>query len=579
MILYRPASDREWIVNESLCRLPEIVSGMPDKTRGTIFCRRDGELVDVPYPHCHRDALAVAAALRDHGILPRDRVAIHGSTSYEWVLADLACLLVGALSVALYPTAPRPRVIAAARESGCRLVFTDRVEFVSDFVEEGFDVILLAGQDGADGTPSVGGFLDVAGQKTDPRPASRGGDPFTIVSTSGTLSEPKLFAVHSASLLYTMDRMAEIYGIGGQDRLLMYLPLSHLPQRMMLYWGLGAGMDFVLSDPAHMSTDTAKLSPTLHVAVPRSLQHLHGRAREMLRRGGGDAAQAFRSVFGASIKAIFVGSAASDPAVLADLIEAGLPVYEVYGTTELGMIGLNTPGATRVGTVGRPIPWGSVRIDPDNSEILVRTPTPFLYGRLIDGEIEPAAREDGAWRPTGDVGMLDADGFLTIRGRLRDFLTLSTGEKVFVRPIEDAVRAATSASLCVLTRIDSVHLRALLFFDPNEKEPADVGPGSVGCTSTRWSRTVDRCRTQLEELNRTLHPWERVRAFAVIERLPSIEEGTVTETTKLRRHKIEEIYARGATWHRVGEGRGGTLPRQRTGGSKGAVTEEEGERS
>lgn len=536
-------------MNQPVCRLPEIVLEMPAKTDSTIFCHRDGDLISVPYPDCHRDAATVAVALRERGVLPGHHVAIHGATSYEWVLADLACLLVGALSVALYPSAPLPRVIAAARESDCGLVFTDRTEFVPRFIEEGFDVVLLDARAGTGGTPSVAEFLRATVRVSNFRPDSRPSDPFTIVSTSGTLSEPKLFAVHSAPLLYTMDRFAELYGLSGQDRLLLYLPLSHLPQRMMLYWGLGAGMDLALSDPAHIASDTAKLSPTLHVAVPRSLGHLHHRAREIARRSGQqEATTALRSVFGPAVRAIFVGSAASDPAVLTDMVEAGLPVYEVYGTTELGMIAVNTPGARRIGTVGQAIPWGKVRIDPANSEILVQTPTPFLYGRVAGGGIEVANREHGAWERTGDVGTLDADDYLTIHGRLRDFLALSSGEKVFLRPLEDALAKATVASLCVVSQGGAAELRAILFFEPARASPEDKGD------SARAPGNIADCRGKLSDLNRTLHPWERIRAFSIVGRLPTIEEGALTDTTKIRRHKIEEIYARTAAWHRVHAG-------------------------
>jgi long-chain acyl-CoA synthetase len=522
-------------MTEAPCRLTELVAGMPARTGSTIFAHREGGLTGIPFPDCHRDAVALAAALRARGVGPGHRVALHGTTSYEWVLADIACLLAGALSVALYPSVPPARAVAVAAESGCRVVFTDRPEFVPAFRGQGADVILLRAGDST-GTPSVAGLLAGGGDIAGFQPAARGAAPFTIVSTSGTLSEPKLFAVHSAPLLYTMDRFAEIYQLSDQDRLLLYLPLSHLPQRMMLYWALGTGMDLVLSDPAHIAADTRQASPTLHVAVPRSLAHLHQRATEIARRSGQKTGlAAFRPVFGPAIRAIFVGSAASDPAVLSDLIAAGLPVYEVYGTTELGMIAISTPAARRAGTVGKAIPWGQVRIDPANGEVLVRTPTPFLFGRLSGTEIEIDGEARGQWARTGDLGTLDADGYLRLRGRLRDFLVLGSGEKVFVRPIEEALAKATGAELCVVSQAARTGLRALLFFGSGSPDPAG-------------------CRGQLAALNQTLHPWERVRAFAAVGRLPSIEEGALTETTKVRRHKIEEIYARNAAWHHVGDG-------------------------
>lgn len=542
---------RQGTIPREQCRLPELVSRMPERTDSTLFCHRGGFLVGIPYPECFAAATTVAAALHKRGVRPGDTVAIHGATSYEWVLADLACLISGAISVALYPNAPLPRAIAAAGESRCRIVLTDRIDSgsVQTLAEAGFEVILLdADGKGPSGIATVDEIARAgAGSRADGkasavfRPVDRGNGPFTIVSTSGTLSEPKLFAVHSAPLLFTMDRFAEIYGISGQDRLLLYLPLSHLPQRMMLYWGLGAGMDFILSSPAHMMADTARLAPTLHVAVPRSLEALHTRARRRARKGTEDGAEILRSMFGAGIRSVFVGSAASDPAVLSDLLDAGLNVYEVYGTTELGMVGLNTPDGCRIGTAGQAIPWGKVCIDPGNDEIMIQTPTPFLYGRLDgDGEIRAVRRDPSQWERTGDVGALDADGYLTVLGRLRDFLALPNGEKVFVRPLEDSLARLADAELCVISR-DNGALRALLFFEPEDSAGED--------------HRIPRLRRRITEFNLTVHPWERVQSFAIVTGGPSVDNGTLTETTKIRRHKIDEIYARNASWHNVREKR------------------------
>ncbi|WP_413803247.1 AMP-binding protein [Streptomyces iranensis] len=516
---------------------------MPSRASSSLLCRRDGTRTSVSYPECHRDATLLAAALRQRGVTPGSRVAIHGATSYEWVLADLAVLLAGAVSVALYPSAPKGRAVATADGAGCRMVFTDRADCVAAFRTAGMDVVCLGDSVGA--APSAAALIGQAdGAPSDAfEPVDRGNGPFTIVSTSGTLSEPKLFAVHSAPLLYTMDRFAELYGFDGRDRLLLYLPLSHLPQRMMLYWGLGQGMDFVLSDPARITTDSVNWSPTLHVAVPRSLRHLHKRARDIARRQGpddveGGMSKAYASVFGNALKAVFVGSAPTDPQLLTELRADGLPVYEVYGTTELGMIGLNVPGATRPGTVGRPIPWGDVTTDPATGEILVRTPTPFRHGEVSGPRVVPVARNPDAWWPTGDVGAVDADGYLSVYGRIRDFVALPNGEKVFLRSLEEAVTAATGAGLCAVMKTDASSLGALLFFDP---------------ASPEGERSEDGCRALLKAVNQRLHPWERIHFFSVVAAMPSVADGCMTETTKPRRHKIEEIYGAGAQWLSVRE--------------------------
>ncbi|ROO50970.1 long-subunit acyl-CoA synthetase (AMP-forming) [Micromonospora sp. Llam0] len=518
------------------CPLPAIVDAMAGNTSSILRFRRRGVPTSVSYDRCWFDVHLLATALSSRGIGTGTRVAIHGATSYEWVLADLACVRTGAVSVALYASAPPQRVLDAAMESRCRLIFTDRADAVPLFRAAGLDVLFLdSEQESPEGTVGVSTLLDKIGD-TGRRSAAPRHGPFTIVSTSGTLAEPKLFAVAAASLMFTMDRFAEIYGISGRDRLLLYLPLSHLPQRMMLYWGLGAEMDFVLSDPAHIVADGAH-QPTLHVTVPRVLEYLHRRVVNAVQRAGADSpgarADAYRQAFGPAIRSIFVGSAPTDPALMAELLAAGLPVFEVYGTTELGMIGLNTPTHRRPGTVGRPIPWGQVRLDPDTREIQVRTPTPFLYGRLVDGYVEPHQWAPERFEPTADVGEYD-DGYLVVRGRLRDFLVLSSGEKVFARPIETAVERECGAGMSQLVKLADGRLGVLLFFaDGGDVDEADL---------------VDR----LQRVSRSLHPWERPKAYAIIGRMPTVEEGCLTETTKPRRHAIEGVHGRTARWLPLG---------------------------
>ncbi|GAA3463354.1 AMP-binding protein [Saccharothrix longispora] len=518
-----------------VCPLPAVLDALAGNETSSLVFRRGGEPDRVSHARCRADAAGLAAALRERGVGPGAKVAVHGSTGYEWVLADLACVLVGALSVALYPSAPVPRAVAVAGESGCRTVLTDNADAVAAFRAAGFDVLFL-GHTAPDGVESVAELVSRAGPAArDGAPQPRTG-PFTVVSTSGTLSEPKLFTVAADPLLRTMDRFAEIYGFGRGDRLLLYLPLSHLPQRMMLYWGLRAGLDFVLSDPAHMAADGAAHAPTLHVTVPRVLEHVRWRVSKALKgrqAEPGATAAAYRSIFGPAIRSIFVGSAPTDPALMAELLAADLPVFEVYGTTELGMIGLNTPEARRPGTVGRPIPWGEVRLDPGTREVLVRTPTPFLHGRLVDGRVEPKRWEPDRFEPTADVGEFDADGFLRVLGRLRDFIVLPSGEKVFVTPIETAVARAAGAGLCQVAPGADGRLGALLFFEPDEV-PADHDVAAA-----------------LRRVNSGLHPWERVRSYAVVDRMPTVEEGCLTETGKPRRHVIDRVHGAPAAHRRL----------------------------
>lgn len=519
-----------------ICPLPQALAAMAANHRSMLLFRRGGKSEQRSHARCHADAAALAGALAARGVKAGSRVAIHGATSYEWVVTDLGCVLAGALSVAVYPSAPLARALAAAQESGAEVIFSDQPTAIAAFQDAGLTVVHLGPSNAAPaGVTSTYDLIDDARHAPLPKATTPREGPFTVVSTSGTLSEPKLFAVSATPLLRTMDMFAEIYNFGPGDRLLLYLPLSHLPQRMMLYWGLQNGLDFVLSDPVHFAADGATHAPTLHVTVPRVLEHIRRRVSAAVLSGTAPTMQdGYRSIFGPNIRSIFVGSAPTDADLIAHLIEAGLPIYEVYGTTELGMISLNTPTRRKEGTVGQPIRWGAVRLDPENGEVQVQTPTPFLYGRLENSVIVPKLWDADRFEPTGDIGRIDEDGFLHVLGRLRDFAVLPSGEKILLTSIEKQISKETKSDFCQVTLRPESRFGAMLFY------------------TDRKTINREEIERALEELNTKLHQWERIRSYAIIGQTPTVEDGCLTETGKPRRHIIDATYSPIARWRRLG---------------------------
>ncbi|MEM9492348.1 MAG: AMP-binding protein, partial [Myxococcota bacterium] len=412
------------------------------------------------YAECYRTVQRLTRCFKAHGLEAGDRIAIHGDTSYYWLLADLTAVYLGLVSVALYPAATRERASSILRETGCKLVLTDQPDSGQYFAEQGIAVLLLAETE-HEGFETLASHLDDEPEILEPVP--RPSPSFTIVSTSGTLSEPKLFAVTAAPLLTTMHQFAELYGLSAADRLLVFLPMSHLPQRMLVYGALDIEMDLILSSPNYFLTDSCQSEATVTVTVPRVIEHLDTRIR-------GSATH--KDLFGDKIRLMFVGSAPIRPALLEKWKAMGAPLFEVYGTTEIGMVGLNRPGFERPGTVGWPIPWGDVKLDPETNEILVKTTTPFLHSRLIDGEMVVAEHGEDHYYSTGDVGKINEDGSLRVLGRLRDFIALQSGEKIFVRDIEERLVEAGLAPLCLLVGNGQRHLSALLFFAPDDEHLA-----------------------------------------------------------------------------------------------------------
>ncbi|WP_437626757.1 AMP-binding protein [Sorangium sp. So ce1151] len=495
---------------------------MAENSRSRIVYRIAGEARAETYAECYQKVRRLTRCFWDRGLRAGDLVAIHGDTSYFWLLADLTSVYLGLVSIALYPTATKERALAILRETGCRVVLTDQPSYAEYFAEHGLEVLLLC-EGEHDRFETLASHLSDEPRLLSPAPRTR--LDFTIVSTSGTVSEPKLFCVAAAPLLTTMQRFAEIYGLSSADNMLVFLPMCHLPQRMLVYGGLDIEMSLILSSPAQFIVDSRLHRATVTVTVPRVIEHLDAR----LQAGG--SAMTPRDLFGEQIRLIFVGSAPIRPALLDRWRGMGAPLYEVYGTTEIGMIALNQPGRERSGTVGLPIPWGDVKLDPDTNEILARTTTPFLHGRVGGGgQVVVDQQDESQYHATGDVGQIDEDGYIRILGRLRDFVALQSGVKIFVGDLEARLVEAGVAPLCLLVGNGQRHLSALLFFPPDDERLA------------RRDELDARCGELLRALNQKAPQSEQIRSFVICDQMPDVRNGCMTETQKLRRHRVVEVF-------------------------------------
>jgi long-chain acyl-CoA synthetase len=527
------------------CRLPEVLASMKSETVATITFHSRAGTVTKSFAECFSEAVSLAIALFARGLREGDIVAIHGATSYEWLLVDFACVLTGAVSLALYPTALYSRVLSATKELNAAMLFSDDCVRFKEFESEGLRCFELS--EVRSGTIPCVGELRREGSSSDIELPTRANprEPFTIVSTSGTLSEPKFFAVASCPLLHTMDQFKELFKLDSRDKLLISLPLAHLPQRMMTYGLIRHGISFVLSSPTKFLADTQQFAPTLHVVVPRMLQYIAGRLSRSLdeKRWIWPFLTVLRrfpklvyrligaKAFGRNARCIFVGSAATPKPVEDLLVNLGCPLYQVYGTTELGIIGLSTPEANRPGTVGRIVEWGKATVDGELNEIHYLTDLPFLYGRVVDGEIRRDDTLRGRLVPTGDAGAIDRDGYLSIKGRLRDFIALTSGKKIFVLPLEEQINRIRGVTEAVIVGGGERHLSAILFADPE-------------VTFQSPALRVRHFKKELTELNKGLGLEEKVRQFLVVDDRPTVENGCMTETLKLRKHVVTERYAR-----------------------------------
>lgn len=508
----------------------KIIGSMSNENSAQIIYKTNQQVVRKTYSQCYEDAIALAYYFQQLGIQKGDIIAIHGSTSYSWFVTDLACILIGALSLALYPSAPQSRILNAIEEIKFSVLLTEDYSSADIYRRAGCKVIWLS-QEQKQGIESVGSLI--AQFSTNSSISLITSEcPFTIVSTSGTLSEPKFFVVHPEPLLYTMAQFTEIYDLTSEDSLLMVLPQSHLPQRMIVYGMIQNRSNIILSHPTQFISDAIEFSPTIHVVVPRILQYINTRLSKVLSAEQVPAHSVLvEQMFGSRVQHIFVGSAPTPKVVLQRLRGIGCPIHEIYGTTELGIIAMNTPNHHRIGTVGKVVDWGQIRIEQQSGEIFFTTKTPFLYGRLQDGEIIHDKLIGKNFTSTGDVGSLDSDGYLTLHGRTREFIALLNGEKIFVRPIEEQLAKIDGIEFGIVIGNGEKELSALIFIDKS-------------VLSVKEEEYQKFIREELKTLNTLLHPWERIKKFLLVYEQPSVENGLLTETMKIRRNVIDEKYGK-----------------------------------
>jgi long-chain acyl-CoA synthetase len=322
--------------------------------------------------------------------------------------------------------------------------------------------------------------------------------------------------------------MADALGGGDRETRLNILPFSHIYARTCdLYTWIYRGSRLVLAEsPETLLRDCQLVQPTALNAVPFLYQRIADRIRAS---GTADERAALRSVFGERIRLLSCGGAALAPDVEAWYASCGLAILPGYGMTEASpVISVSTHAARKPGTVGRPLPGVEVRIAEDG-EVLARGPN-LMLGYLNDEAATAEMIRDG-WLHTGDLGELDADGFLAIRGRKKELIVLSTGKKVVPTRVESLIAASPLVE------------QVAVFGDGRPALAALVVPASGGL-----AHDSPELRAQLAaEINRCLaaaaHE-EQVRNFVILDRPFSIECGELTPKMSLCRKVIERNFAK-----------------------------------
>ena len=516
----------------------------------------DGPVVDYTWAQAGDQARRLAAYLRSLQFPHGSRIALLGRNSAHWIIADIAIMMAGHVSVPIYATmgAEQARYILDHSESKLLLVgkldgTADNWPNIEKTLPPGLPLLALPMSPRRD----IPQWDDVTArhEPLSPIHEAQPGELSSIMYTSGSTGKPKGVMHSYAGMQAICPAMIQVIGGGSpQDRAVSYLPLAHVAERAfvhcLLYMG---GRIYFCNNLSTFAEDLRRARPTLFFSVPRLWtkfrQAVHAKLparkqrllfalplvshvvkRKILRELGLDHA-----------RICFTGSAPLSPEIVAWYRTLGLEMLEGYGMTEAYITHCSRPGHARPGYVGTCTPGVQARID-GNGEILIKSPSQMM-GYYKDQELTSRVTSADGFFLTGDRGELDAEGRLRITGRTKELFKTERGEYVAPAPIENLLGAHPRLEGVCVTGANHPRPFALLMLSAEAQQAIDEK------TLARVELEAE-LGTLLSQVNASLQNHEKLSCVVVTSQPWTVENGLLTPTLKIKRDAIESRYLPGA---------------------------------
>lgn len=538
---------------------------------------------DVTCGQFHEQVVALARGLLAAGVEAGERVALMSKTRYEWTLIDYAIWSVGAVTVPIYETSSAEQVAWILEDSGAVAVFVE-----TDAHRETVAAIRVPSVehvwqiDGAPGAVEVLGADGAAVPREDVerrRTDTRADDLATIIYTSGTTGRPKgCMITHRNMLSDIVNAIPELQSLFHQGaRTLLFLPLAHSFARLIQIGVVQARATMGhTADTKNLAATLQSFKPTFVLSVPRVFEKVYNTAKQRAHADGkgaifdraervaiawssterpGPLLRAQHALFDklvyGKLRAALGGQcsrAISGGAPLGERLAhfyrgIGVTIFEGYGLTETSpATNANRDTGARMGTVGRPLPGVTIRID-DDGEILVQGDIVFK-GYWNNPAATAESIDDDGWFHTGDIGELDDDGYLRITGRKKELIVTAGGKNVAPAVLEDRVRAHALVSQCMVVGDRQPFIAALVTIDPDALPAWAAAHGKPdGFPFVDDPDLRAEIQTAIDEANNAVSKAEAIKVFRILPQDFTEATGTLTPSLKVKRNVVLKEYA------------------------------------
>ena len=495
----------------------------------------------------------MATHLKAQGWEPGAKVAILSKNCAWWLMSDLAIWMAGYVAVPLYPTLAHDTVRQILTHSEARACFVGKLDDWSNMktgVPPDMPCISYA-LSPADAQKRFEGW-DAIIARNPPlqgEPVRAADELATLIYTSGTTGIPKGVMHSFGNFAWAIGRGVDSVKMAQEDRMLSYLPLAHVVERVLVEHGwLATGMHVFFAESLDtFTTDLQRARPTIFFSVPRLwVKFQHGVHHKLppakldrllsIPLIGGLVRRKVKKALGLDQCRFAAGGAAPMPvSLLAWYRKLGLPVNEGYGMTEnLAVSHLTLAGKNQEGTVGPAYPGVEAGIDPVNGEIQMRSPA-LMLGYYKEPELTRDAFTPDGWLRTGDKGHIDAQGNLHITGRVKDLFKTSKGKYVAPAPIEDKLVMHEAVEACVVTGANLGQPLGIVMLNAEAAARAATAADRAEIEAT--------LSQHLKTINATLDPHEQLKCLVVVTTAWTVENDLVTPTFKVKRNRVEDVYS------------------------------------